>query len=487
MKKRVLAFDLGASSGRAIMGHYDNGKLCLEELSRFAYDPIIIDNKMHWDIELIVTEITKAIAKVSKNYQLDSLAIDTWGVDYGLLDEHDELIEPPVHYRDPRTNGMLATVAKLIPEDSLYQMTGNQLMEINTLFQLMATIEQEPEKLAKAKTLLLMPDLLNFLLTGKQKTQLSIASTTQLLDPVKKCWHHQLIEKLKIPKHLFTELTVEGQLLAELKPELNLPPIPVYHVCAHDTASAFVSGVSSKDSLFISCGTWSLIGVERSQPVINKLANRYNLTNESGAFGTTRLLKNITGLWIIQELKREFASLGRVYTYPDLETMARAAKPFGYLIDTEDPSFLLSGKMIGRIEDFLKKTKQPLPQTDGEIVRGVYESLAFKYKAVIFEIMDTVGQKFSQINMVGGGILSKLLCEMVANASGLTVHTGPVEATALGNIAIQLYAHGCFASLQETRSWIRNLSDIKMFTPDDAPMWDAEFERYRGFTQSSTK
>ena len=483
MKKTVLAFDLGASSGRAIVGEYNKGQLHLEEIYRFPHEPMILDGKMHWHIDFLFTAIKTAISKATDEYHIDSLAIDTWGVDYGLLDGSGRLIEPPVHYRDLRTKGMTEEVLKRISPEELYQMTGSQLMEINTLFQLKAAVLKEPEKVSKAQTLLLMPDLLNYLLTGEKKTEMSIASTTGLLSPVTKKWNKPLIDKLGLPGHLFTEIVKEGEPLGVVKSDLNLPSIPVYHVCSHDTASAFVSATGNQDSLFVSSGTWSLIGVECQEPVVNEKAHHYNLTNESGVRGTTRLLKNMTGLWIIQELKRQFAKQGKSYTYSDMENLAREANAFQYFIDTEDARFLEAHQMISRIHSFLKETKQPIPQTDGELIRCVYESLAFKYKVTFLEIMATIGKKFTSVNMVGGGTQSKVLCEMVANASGLHVCAGPVEATALGNISVQLIQHGCFEGLESARAWIKEWSGIKTYQPKLCKEWERQFERYKQLIQ----
>jgi len=485
--KRVLAFDLGASGGRAILGEYENRKLRLEEVSRFSYEPLIINKKMHWDISRIFTEIKNAIAKVSANHHIDSLAIDTWGVDYGLLDEEGELLEAPVHYRDSRTTGMLKEVTKLIPKETLYHQSGNQLMEINTLFQLKAMALQDSQKFAQAHTFLLMPDLLNYLLTSQKKTEMSIASTTQLLDPRKKQWNRTLIKQLNLPQHLFTEIVTEGQELGKIRPDLNLASIPVYHICAHDTASAYVSGAKEEDGFFVSCGTWSVVGVERETPIINEKARHYNLTNEIGIGGSTRLLKNIPGLWIIQELKREFAKQDRIYTYSELETLAKDARPFQFFIDTEDPRFLPAGPMVNRIHAFLQESNQELPQMDGELIRLVYESLAFKYQVTFLEIMDVVKKSYSSVNIVGGGAQSELLCEMVANASGLVVFAGPVEATALGNISVQLMSHGCFASLEEVRAWIGEIADIKRYEPSMKMEWEQQFERYKKLMRRKRK
>lgn len=479
--KRVLAIDLGASSGRAILGIYEENCFRLEEVNRFSYEPIVIGEKIHWDIDLILTSIIDSIKLALKTGHVDSLAVDTWGVDYGLLDEAGQLIEPPVHYRDSRTKGMLEHVRKKITEIELFEMTGNQLMEINTLFQLKATALKEPEKLAKAKDLLMMPDLINYLLTGKKKTEKSIASTSQLMEPIEKKWNMNLIERLALPTHIFTHIVDEAATLGLTKKELGIPEIPVVHVCSHDTASAFVSATGNDDTFFVSCGTWSLIGVERENPVLNEKVRLYNITNESGISNSTRLLKNITGLWIIQQLKKEFAAQGKKYSYADFEKLSRSAKGFKYFIDTEDPRFLETGHMIKRIHDYLLETNQTIPTTDGELIRLVYENLAFKYKATFLEIMDVVNKPIHHITMVGGGTQSKILCEMVASASGLKVTTGPIEATALGNIGVQLLAQNCFASVDDMRKWIVNLNDLSVYEPQDISEWNKQFQIYKTF------
>jgi len=479
MEKAVLALDLGASSGRAVIGKYKSGAFELTEIHRFYHKPIMKENTLYWDIDFIFSEIKKAIKLATSTTKIDSLAIDTWGVDYGLLDDAGFLIEAPTHYRDKKTEGIIPKITKLIPEEELYQITGIQLMEINTLFQLKADELNALEKFSKAKTMLLISDLLNYLLTGKKKTEMSIASTTGLLDPVTKNWNEELISRLKIPRELFTDIASEGQSLGFIKEELDLPPILVYHVCAHDTASAFASSASLEDCLFVSCGTWSLIGMERVAPIINEKSKKYNLTNESGIDRTTRLLKNTTGLWIIQELKREFNEAGKNYTYVDFESMMTNIPEFTGFIDTEDLMFSSPGNMNEKIKNFLKKTDQSVPETDGGLIRVVYESLAFKFRTIFLEIMDTTNIEFSSVKMVGGGIQSQLLCEMIANASGLTVFTGPTEATVFGNIAVQLKALGCFSSLTDMRSWIQSYAEIKTYLPQNQKMWEVQFERYK--------
>ena len=479
MKKNVLAFDFGASTGRAIVGKYDEGNLILEEIHRFPNEPLMEDGTLYWNLTYLFEQIKIAIRKATEMYHIDSLGIDTWGVDYGLLDADGELIENPVHYRDSRTQGSVEEVAEIVSEQELYELTGNQIMTINTLFQLWVAKKKNPEKMKRAVTLLMTPDLMNYLLTGEKKTEMSIASTSQLLNPTTKEWNWALIERLDLPKGIFTSIVPEGNFLQTIKSELNLPPIPVFNVCSHDTASAVVSVPTQQKCLFVSCGTWSLVGTELDQPIIDNKTKLYNLTNESGINRTTRLLKNITGLWIIQEIKREFNSLGKDYSYSDLEKMAREASRFKCFIDTDDESFLQPGNMIQRVQDFVEKTGQDVPITDGEIVRCVYESLAFKYKTTFLEIMDAVDYKFAQVNMVGGGVQSEILCEMVADSSGLNVFAGPIEATAIGNITVQLMKHGAINSLEEGRSWIKKLFEVKEYKPKDSVLCEQAFASYQ--------
>ncbi|WP_161526359.1 rhamnulokinase [Enterococcus sp. JM9B] len=480
MKKNVLAFDFGASSGRAILGKYDDGKIELEEIHRFSNYPVEKGGTLYWDYAFLFQQIIEGVKKATKLYSVDSLGIDTWGVDFGLLDEQGKLLSNPVNYRDARTKGILEDAEKHLDLKTIYQRTGNQIMEINTLFQLLATKLQQPETFEKANTMLFMPDLMNYFLTGKIAAERSIASTSQLVNPLMKNWDYKIIDAFGLKNTLFPPLASAGTFLGLTMGDLDIPQIAVYNVCEHDTASAVVSVPSSQEFLFVSCGTWSLVGTELTEPVINEKAYKYNLTNESGINGTTRFLKNCTGLWIIQEVKRNLEQIGRNYSYDEITSLAYQASPFKTFIDTDYPDFISPGNMIQRIQEYARKTQQAIPDSDGEIFRCIYESLAMKYKYTFLEISDAVGKDFRTVNIVGGGSQAQILCQMVADASNLLVSAGPVEATAIGNISVQLLAQDVFKNLQEVREWVKDRFKVKQYSPSISRLdWDRQFKRYQ--------
>lgn len=480
MKKHVLAFDFGASSGRAMVGQYDAGKLVVEEVHRFPNYPKEVAGEYAWDVAYLFEQIIEGITQATKRYPISSIGIDTWGVDIGLLDTKGNLLAPPRSYRDPYTQGILEKVAQKIPLKELYQRTGNQLMAINTLFQLIALKEQKPALVQKIAKILWMPDLFNYLLTGELAAERSIASTSQMINTQTNDWDTELIEELGLNSAWLPPLVKEGNILGTLKPELGFGAIPVVNICAHDTASAVVSVPSSQNFLFISCGTWSLVGTEMAAPVTNEKAFTYNLTNESGINQTTRFLKNCTGLWIIQEVKREFAAQGKDYTYDQMVELAFAAPAFQTLIDTDDERFVAPGQMVARIQKFASQTNQVLPKTDGEIIRCVYESLAMKYKYTFLEIIDALQEEFDTINILGGGAQATILCQMVADATNLRVCAGPVEATAIGNIAVQLQAQGIFKDVTEIREWVKTIADVDYYYPtEENAQWERQFSNYQ--------
>lgn len=479
MKKNVLAFDFGASSGRAIIGIYDDGALELKEIHRFPNYPLEENGTLYWDIEYLFEQVKTGIRMATEEYQIDSLGIDTWGVDFGLLDDAGNLIKKPINYRDKRTQGILKKAEKYMPLKEIYQQTGNQLMEINTLYQLLAERESNQD-FNDVATFLFMPDLFNYLLTGKVSAERSIASTSQLVNPKEKDWDWKLIKAFDFPENIFPPLVSAGEVLGTVKSDLGLQPIKVINVCEHDTASAVVSVPCNQEFLFVSCGTWSLVGTELHYPIINDKAYNYNLTNESGINGTTRFLKNCTGLWIIQEVKRNLEEQGREYNYSELAELAYEAPAFKCLIDTDSPLFTAPGNMISRIQQYARDTRQPVPKTDGELVRCVYESLAMKYKYTFLEIIDAAGKEFDTVNIVGGGSQAEILCQMVADASNMRVSAGPVEATAIGNIAVQLLAEGVFKDVQEVREWIKKMADAKFYFPSmEKKNWDKQFSKYQ--------
>lgn len=480
MKKYVLAFDFGASSGRAMVGQYDAGKLVVEEVHRFPNYPKEVAGEYAWDLAYLFEQILEGIRQATKRYPIASIGIDTWGVDIGLLDAAGNLLAPPRSYRDPYTQGMLEKVAEKIPLKELYQRTGNQLMPINTLFQLMALKEQKPALMEKVAKILWMPDLFNYLLTGEIAAERSIASTAQMVNVRTKNWDTQLLEILDLNPDWLPPLVQEGNVLGRLKPELGFEAIPVINICAHDTASAVVSVPSKQNFLFISCGTWSLVGTEIKAPVTNEKAFSYNLTNESGINQTTRFLKNCTGLWIIQEVKRQLAAQGKDYSYEEMMALADRAPAFQTFIDTDDECFIAPGQMIERIQTFAHQTNQRIPQSDGEVIRCVYESLAMKYKYTLLEIIDALQSEFDTINILGGGAQATILCQMVADASNLRVCAGPVEATAIGNMAVQLQAQGVFKDVLEIREWVKAIADVKYYYPtEENAKWERQFSTYQ--------
>lgn len=481
--KKVLAFDFGASSGRAMLGTFDGEKIHIEEIHRFSNDPVIVNGTMYWDVLRLFFEIKQSLIKAKAHGKIDSIGIDTWGVDFALLDEHGQMLENPIHYRDGRTSGMIEKSFEKISKDEFYDITGNQFMELNTAFQLLSLKEKRSHLLERADVMLLMPDFLNYLLTGVKVTESSIASTTQLYDARNRKWSDEVIEKLGIPSRLFTDIvpsgTIIGKISEDISEELKIDMFDVIAVAGHDTQCALVSVPTQEDDfVFLSCGTWSLLGTEISEPIINEKSSNYNITNE-GAYGDrASFLKNIIGLWLVQESKRQWEREGKSYSFSELEAMAKEAEPFRSFIDPDDPLFVPAGNIPERIRDYCRKTNQPEPRNEAEIVRCINESLALKYRYSLEEIEDCTGRIYSTIYMVGGGIQSELLCQMTANACRSYVSAGPVEATVLGNIAIQLLATGEIKDLKEARHIISESQLIKRYTPKDTMAWEDAYAKF---------
>ena len=485
-EKCVLSFDLGASGGRAVLGAYDGSRIRMEELHRFTNDPVHLGRTMYWDVLRLFHEMKQGLLK-ARGHNIASIGTDTWGVDFGLLDSAGALIENPVHYRDRRTVGMSSTAFQKISRDTLYRITGNQIMEINTVFQLLALRQQRPELLARAKTLLLMPDLLNYFLSGEKKTEYSIATTTQMLDARSRTWSREVLTALDLPAHILTDIvptaTPIGRMTEELSAELGMNRPEIIAVAGHDTQSA-MAGVPTgeEDFIFLSCGTWSLLGTELREPVINAESAAYNITNEGGCCGRISFLKNLIGLWLIQESRRQWMREGREYSYGELEQLAAAAPAQRSFIRPDDPAFLPSGDMPVRIRAACERTGQPVPETIGEVVRCIDESLALSYRAALTEIEQCTKKHYDKIYLIGGGVQSRLLAQLTADACGRTVLAGPIEATVLGNIALQLIAAGEVKDLAEARALIRASSDITAYEPKNSDQWDAHFEKWKGLT-----
>lgn len=487
-KKQVLAFDFGASSGRAILGTLEDGRICMEEVYRFSNDPVIVVGTMYWDTLRQFFEIKQGIIKAKQKGGFESLGIDTWGVDFGLLDEHGVLLENAVHYRDNRTMGIQEEVFKRISKDELYDMTGNQFENFNTVFQLYSLVQKRPWLLKRADKLLLTPDLFNYFLTGQQKAEYTMATTTQLLDARNKMWSDKVLKALQIPERIFPEIvpsgTVVGNLSDDICEELGVEPAKVIAVASHDTQSA-VAAVPTReeDFIFISCGTWSLFGTELKAPIIGEKSLKCNVSNEGGYGNTTTLLKNISGLWLAQESRRQWIREGREYSFGELEKMALKAEPFKSFVDPDAPEFVPAGNIPERIREFCRRTGQKVPETIGEIMCCINQSLALKYRYALEQIESCTDRHYPVIHMIGGGIQSRLLCRMTAGAGGRKVIAGPVEATAFGNIAVQFMSLGEIKDTSEARQIIANSETTYEYTPQDEEKWSAAYEKFKTIIQ----
>lgn len=481
---KVLAIDFGASSGRAIIGNFKDNKIEMEEIHRFSNDPVKLNNTMYWDFLRLFFEIKQSLIKSKKYGKIESMGIDTWGVDFGILDKFGNLIENPVHYRDERTDNILEDIFRKIDKEELYNKTGNQIMNINTAFQLFALKKQRPDIFERIDKILLMPDLFNYFFTGKKVSEVSIASTTQIFDQNNKEWAKEIIEKLDLKEDIFTNVVSSGTTLAPIKndiaEELDIHKFNVVSIAGHDTQSAVVAVPTEEDDfIFLSCGTWSLMGTELNNPIINEKSIKYNITNEIGYQGKTTFLKNIIGLWLIQESKRQWEKEGKEYSFTELEKMASEEDSFKCFIDPDDEIFVHPGNIPKRIKNYCNEKFGIEPKTVGEIVRIINESLAFKYKNALEEIEDCTGKKYDIIYMIGGGVQSNMLCQMTANACGCTVYTGPIEATVLGNISIQLITNGKIENMKQARRIIKNSENIKIYKPENTEKWNENYTRFK--------
>lgn len=482
--KRVLAFDFGASSGRAMLAELADGRITMQEVHRFSNDPVMVRGTMYWDILRLFHEVKQGIIKAKLAGGFDSIAVDTWGVDFGLIDSDGRLLENPVHYRDKRTEGMLAESFKKIDRERFYNITGNQFMEINTAFQLLSLVEKRPELLEKADRMLLMPDLFNYLLCGEKKAEYSIASTTQMMDAKAHTWSDEVIKALGIPKRLLPDIvpcgTAVGTLSKDICDELDVPPVPVVAAAGHDTQAAMAAvPTQEKDFIFISCGTWSLFGTELDAPVIDDNSKKYNITNEGGYGFKTSFLKNIIGLWLQQESKKQWSREGHDFTWKELEAQARKAEAHKCFVDPDAPEFVPAGNIPKRVQEFCRKTGQAVPEGQGEIIRCILESLALKYRYTFEQIKDCTGKDYKEIHIVGGGAQNNLLCELTASACGVQVAAGPGEATVLGNIGLQYLALGDIKDISEMRSIVAASDKVGIYEPHDTQEWDKAYERFK--------
>jgi rhamnulokinase len=475
--QNYLALDLGAESGRAIVGTIENRKLSITETYRFVNSPIRTPDGLYWDVLHLWSEIKSGISVSALKFDrfLDGIGLDAWGVDFALLDKHGSLLSNPFHYRDARTNGMLDEAFRRMPRALIFANTGIQFMQINTLYQLLAMSIQKSPLFDVAKTFVTIPDLFNYWLSGQITNEFTNATTTQCLDPMKRDWAKPVLDALNIPSHLFGPITDSGSLIGTLLPniaeETGASGVQIVVPACHDTGSAVVAVPSqNQDFAWLSSGTWSIMGAEVRQPSLDEKALQYNFTNEGGVFGTWRLSKNITGLWLVQECRREWN-----LSYDALTQLAAEAKPFLAVIDPDSDVFLHPGDIPEKIRAYCADSNQPVPQTQGEIVRVALESLAIKYRFVLERLEELIGKRLEPLHITGGGTRNRLLNQFTADAIGRTVVTGPVEATAIGNILMQAITLGQLDSLGEARLLVRRSFEIEEYYPRKQDGWEKAY------------
>ncbi|MBN1890663.1 MAG: rhamnulokinase [Thermoflexales bacterium] len=486
MTGNMIAVDLGAESGRVVVGCLDGKNLALHELHRFRNGPVQVAGHLHWDVLRIFEEIQHGLALAARQFgEVASLGLNTWGVDFGLLDKTGTLIGNPYHYRDHRTDGVMEQVFARVPSAQVFETTGIQFMQINTLYQLYAMAGSPA--LEAAQTLLMMPDLFNYWLTGERLGEYTIATTTQFFDTRRNTWAAGLLEELGLPPHLLPRVippaTEIGLLAPAVADQVGLRGTKVIAPACHDTGSAVAAVPARADKYaYISSGTWSLVGVVSAQPVITDATRDFNFTNEGGVDGTIRLLKNLAGLWPLQECRRSWARAGTDLSYADLTALAERAEPFQAFVDPDHPSFLNPGDMPEAIRAFCTATGQAAPSSHGALVRAALEGLACKYRLTLERLEKITGQRLEVIHVVGGGSQNRLLCQLTADACARPVYAGPVEATALGNILAQAVAGGVCASWAEAREIVRTAFPLESYEPRQAERWDEAYARFQAVT-----
>ena len=487
MNATYLAFDLGAESGRAMLGRLRSGLLDLTEIHRFPNEPIRERASLRWDLPRLWLEMQRGLEKVaSDGAALTSIGVDTWGCDYGLLDAEGALVSHPYHYRDARTDGVMEGVFARVPRSRIYDITGIQFLPFNTIYQLVASLGRTPGDLASAKSFGTIPDILNHRLTGVLCAEFTNATTTQMVDARKRTWAVGLLRELDVPLNVLPSIVESGTVIGSVTATASsgFAGTPVVAPACHDTGSAVAAVAASRTRAFLSSGTWSLLGVEVPQPVITQQALAANVTNEGGVYGTTRLLKNIGGLWPLQECRRGWAREGREYTYSELMTAASdETHAFRSLFDPDDSRFLHPQDMAHAIADYCRGTGQRQPDTPGSYARAILESLAFKYRVVLDTLEELTCFGITEIQIIGGGSRNRLLNQFTADATGRTVIAGPVEATALGNVAVQMVGTGAVGSIAEARRMIEMSFPTERIEPSAADRWDAQYRRFKQYVE----
>jgi rhamnulokinase len=487
-ERTYAAVDLGAGSGRVMLGRFNGATMSLEEVHRFQNGPMDLAGTLRWDFDRLFSDVKAGLRVAAKQTggNIAAIGVDTWGVDYGLLDANGILISPPFNYRDSRTDTMLEAAYERVPKKVMFEQTGIQFMTINTVFQLLSAVIDKTQPLDQAETLLFIPDLVNYYLTGEKRAERTEASTSQCYNPVTKDWAREMLASLEIPDRIFPPFVDPGATLGtltrEVADETGLGGVPVIAVGSHDTASAVAAvPAASPDFAYLSSGTWSLMGIENPGPVINEQALAYNFTNEIGICDTVRFLKNINGLWLIQECKRVWAERGADRSYEEITRLAGAATAFSAAVDPDAAAFMGPGDMPARIREAAAANGDEIPDDPGVILRTALESLALKYRWVMEKLELLKGSSIGVLHIVGGGTQNRLLNQLTANAVQRPVVTGPVEATAAGNVMVQMMATGDLASHAEGRELVRASFETEHYEPVDGEAWDEAFEAYRGF------
>jgi len=485
-----IACDLGADSGRVILGHLKDGKITLEEIHRFPNGAVKIHDSLRWNILRIFSELKTGLQKIAeRKLAAESVSVDSWGVDYVLFNQRQPMLGLPYQYRDSRTDATYASALKTVSEERIFAETGIQFMSINTLYQLLADVESNSDLLAIADQFLNVGDYLNFLFCGVPRAEESLASTTQIYDPCKRDWSRALIRAFNLPERIFPKIAPSGTKLGKLLPavceETGMPEIEVVATCSHDTGTAVAAVPAEGEGwAYLSSGTWSLIGVELACPLINEEVRAHNFTNEAGYGGTTRFLKNIIGMWLLQESRREWIRQGNPIEYKEMDRQAEESEPFRSLINPNAARFMKPDDMPAKIAAYCRETGQPVPETPGQVARCVCESLALLYRRTLNQMEQLTGNKITRLHIVGGGSRSPLLNQFAASGTERAVLAGPVEATACGNVLIQALALGHIDSLATLRKVVRNSFPIAEFQPQNSAEWNRAFERFQQLTLS---
>lgn len=492
-----IAIDIGASSGRHVAGLFDGGRLSLDELYRFENHPVTAAGTLYWDLlgqwQHVLAGLRAAHTKHGS--RVASIGVDTWGVDFALLGRNDELLSNPVCYRDARTNGMMDRAFAIVPREQIFARTGLQFMQFNTLYQFLAMQHQNSPLLEIGESFLMMPDLFHWLLSGVKSIEVTNATTTQCFDPTTCRWATELLEQFNLPTRFLRDVvqpgTRLGVLTSAVEAETGMSAVPIVTPGTHDTASAVmaVPAVSQSgtrpDWCYISSGTWSLMGVEVPEPVINEQCRSLNFTNEGGIGGTTRLLKNICGLWLVQECRRAWKEAGKTYSWDHLTAAASAAEPLASFINPDDPGFLAPKDMPASIRDFCRRTGQAVPADEGAVIRCAIQSIAMQYRRVLGWLEGLVGGRLETIHIVGGGANNRELCQMAADACNRRVLAGPTEATAIGNIMMQAVAGGEVGDIAQAREVIRQSFTVEEYTPRKPEQWEERYSHYLAVASSS--